>query len=238
MVRHISPGWMWDRHIPTAAISLPEHAAARQRRFTPTKGNGPEACSTLFAATPQARHLIMREKAEMLFGHLKRISDWTNCACVAKRCERRVPLTTTAQNWGIGKTDPRTHGQSSPHEARRVKLRLARKCRGRTSPSSERGILQRQPPGTAVRGPGAASDAAGARSTRLCDELSWPTRSELTPMNADPPGGPATKLRRTLENPIPRVRTAASNATRCHRAGRFTMMAAPVLLQPDSRLAY
>jgi hypothetical protein len=69
----------------------------------------------------------------------------------------------------------------------------------------------------------------------LCDELSSPTRSELPPMNADPPGGPATKLWRTLENPIPR---AASNATRCHRAGRFTMMAAPVLLQADSRLAY
>jgi hypothetical protein len=72
----------------------------------------------------------------------------------------------------------------------------------------------------------------------FCGELSSPTRSELPPMNADPPGGPATKLTRTLENPIPRIRTAASNATRCHRAGRFTMMAAPVLLQADSRPAY
>jgi hypothetical protein len=72
----------------------------------------------------------------------------------------------------------------------------------------------------------------------FCDELSSPTRSELPPMNADPPGGPATKLRRTLENPIPRVKTAASNAARCHRAGHFTMTAAPVLLQADSRPAY
>jgi hypothetical protein len=42
------------------------------------------------------------------------------------------------------------------------------------------------PLGTAVRGHGAASDATGAR-------LSSPTRSELPPMNADPPSGPATK---------------------------------------------
>jgi hypothetical protein len=95
----------------------------------------------------------MREEAEMPFGHLKRISDWTNCACVAKRCGKQ--------------TDPRTHRQSSPHEARRLKLHLARKRRRRTSPPSERGILQRHPPGTTVRGHDAASDAAGERSTRL-----------------------------------------------------------------------
>src|SRR6201992_4170279 len=36
------------------------------------------------------RRLIMREKVGMLSGHLKRISDWTNCAGVAKRRERRA----------------------------------------------------------------------------------------------------------------------------------------------------
>jgi hypothetical protein len=160
----------------------------------------------------------------MPFGHLKRISDWTNCACVAKRCGKQ--------------TDPRTHRQSSPHEARRLKLHLARKRRGRTSPPSERGILQRHPPGTTVRGHDAASDAAGERSTRLLRRTLVADPVGIAPMNADPPGGPATKLRRTLENPIPRVKTAASNAARCHRAGHFTMTAAPVLLQADSRPAY
>ena len=95
--------------------SLPEHAAARQRRFTPTKGNGPEACSALFAATPQARHLIMREKAEMLFGHLKRISDWTPAWPHGAKDE--FLLTGIAQNWGIGPTDPRT--RANLHHMRR-----------------------------------------------------------------------------------------------------------------------
>ena len=95
--------------------SLPEHAAARQRRFTPTKGNGPEACSALFAATPQARHLIMREKAEMLFGHLKRISDWAPAWPHGAKDE--FLLTGIAQNWGIGPTDPRT--RANLHHMRR-----------------------------------------------------------------------------------------------------------------------
>jgi hypothetical protein len=122
------------------------------------KGNGRGLLNAVRSNCSSRRRLIMREKVEMLFGHLKRISDWTNCACVAKRRGKQ--------------TDPRTHRQSSPHEARRVKLRLARKCRGRTSPSSERGILQRQPPGTTIRGPGAASDAAGNDPPAFCDELS------------------------------------------------------------------
>jgi hypothetical protein len=167
MVRHLSPGWMWDRTFPTAAISARACCRAATMFYTNQRPTGRGLLNAVRSNSSSRRRLIMREKVEMLFGHLKRISDWRNCACVAKRCERQVPLTTTAQNWGIGQTDPHTHRQSSPHEARRVKLRLARKCRGRTSPSSERGILQRQPPGTAVRGPGAVSNAASARSTRL-----------------------------------------------------------------------
>jgi len=215
--------------------SLPEHAAARQRRFTPTKGNGPEACSALFAATPQARHLIMREKAEMLFGHLKRISDWTPAWPHGAKDE--FLLTGIAQNWGIGPTDPCT----------RAHLRhMRRGCSNFASPANAAGADRPLPSAGFFSATHwawpfevmAPQRRRWLRSTRLFDELSSPTRSELPPMNADPRGGPATKLRRTLENPIPRVGTAASNATRCHRAGRFTMMAAPVPLQADSRLAY
>jgi hypothetical protein len=48
----------------------------------------------------------MREKAEMLFGHLKRISDWTPAWPHGAKDE--FLLTGIAQNWGIGPTDPCT----------------------------------------------------------------------------------------------------------------------------------
>ena len=147
-------------------------------------------------------------------------------------------LTGIAQNWGIGPTDPRT----------RANLRRMRRGGSNfASPANAAGAHRPLPSAGFFSATHWARpfEVVAPQATPLahdppafCDELSSPTRSELPPMNDDPPGGSATKLRRTLENSIPRVRTAASNATRCHRAGRFTMMAAPVPLQADSRLAY
>jgi hypothetical protein len=153
----MSPGGCGVRS-STAAISAGACCRAAAMFYTNQRVTGRGLLNALRSNCSSRRRLIMREKVEMLFGHLKRISDWTNCAYVAKRCGKQ--------------TDPRTHRQSSPHEARRVKLRLARKCRGRTSPSSERGILQRQPLGTTIRGPCAASDAAGNDPPAFSDQLS------------------------------------------------------------------
>jgi len=174
------------------------------------KGNGRGLLNAVRSNRSSRRRLMTREKVEMLFGHLKGISDWTNCACVAKRCGKQ--------------TDRRTHRQSSPHEARRVKLRLAGKGRGRTLPPPSAGFFSATHWARPFEVMAPQATPLAHDPPAFCDELSSPTRSELPPMNADPPGGPATKLRRTLENQIPRVRTAASNATRCHRARRFTMM--------------
>lgn len=162
---------------PPAAISARACYRAATMFCTNQRVTGRGPLNPVRSNCSSRRRLIMREKVGMLFGHLKRISDWTHCACVAKRCERQVPLTTTAQDWGVGQTDPRTHRQSSPHEARRVKLRLARKCRERHLPSAVFFSASHLARPFEVLAPQVTPLAHDLPA--FCDELSSPTRSEL-----------------------------------------------------------